>query len=360
MALRLMPTSRVWAYQCKINGRTWIRSTGQTDRKKAEKEVPRLRRLAQLLREQPNASLKLKAAIIDEVARIETDVSKNQAYRVSYALRNFLRFAGNVPLERITRQLVEKYQRKRLTEVSRGTTDKEITYLLRMLRLKGITIPKPPPKRGRVTEQRAFTSEEVRRFFSVCPDRLLPLYAMMLVTGARLAELVPSSQSTHVALLKTEVDLDARKVTIRSAKNRSGASGKVRVLPLPEDFLSLFEEQMRSLDGPHVFKPLANSSRDFDVILKRAGIPKVDALGRKATAHSFRHTYATLMAERTGHNPFVLKEILGHKRLSTTERYCHLTAPSLPISFKEITPLGPERGVGKGCRILEIEPETGT
>lgn len=106
-----------------------------------------------------------------------------------------------------------------------------------------------------------------------------------------------------------------------------------------------------------VFKPLANSSRDFDVILKRAGIPKVDALGRKATAHSFRNTYATLMAERTGHNPFVLKEILGHKCLSTTERYCHLTAPSLPISWQEITPLGQERGVGSWKSSLRQAPD---
>jgi len=360
MALRLMPKSKVWAYQCKINGKTWIRSTGQTDRKKAEKEIPRLRKLAQLLRERPNASPKLSKAIVEEVARIETDVSSSAAERVSYALRNFLEYAGDIFLERVTAQLVENYQRKRLQEAARATIEKEVGFLLRMLRQNGFSILKPSPKKGKVTEQRAFTPHEVQRFFAACPDRLKCLYALMLATGARLAEMVPSPRSSHVALLKSEVDLAALRVTIRSAKNRSGTVGKVRVLPLPAELVPLLERQMACVAGPHVFKPLPDSPRDFDLILKRAGIPKVNDLGQKVTAHCFRHTYATMMAEAIGQNPFVLKEILGHKRLSTTERYCHLTAPSLPLSWKEITPLGPERGVGSGCRILDIASETGT
>lgn len=176
----------------------------------------------------------------------------------------------------------------------------------------------------------------------------------MLATGARLAELVPSERSGHVALLKAEVDLAGRRVTIRSAKNRSGTEGKVRILPLPEELVPLLERQMALVDGPHVFGPLPNSPRDFALILKRAGIRKNDELGRKLTAHSFRHSYATLMAEATRHNPFVLKEILGHKRLSTTERYCHLEAPALAVPWKEITPFAGERGVGDGCRIFDV------
>ncbi|KPL08199.1 hypothetical protein AMJ85_08620, partial [candidate division BRC1 bacterium SM23_51] len=255
----------------------------------------------------------------------------------------------------------EQYQRKRLGEVSRGTTNKEIVYLLRLLRLNGFVVPKPFPKRGRATEQRAFTPDELQRFFKACPERLKPLYALMLATGARLAELVPSDQSTHVVLLKTEVDLAAKRIVIRSAKTRSNTPGKVRVLQIPEDLAPMLEKWMREVDGPHVFRPLPNSHRDFDCILRKAGIPKADELGRKVTAHSFRHTYATFMAEATGHNPFVLKEILGHKRLSMTERYCHPTAASLPPPLKTIGPLlDGETHVMGPCKILEIEPRSGT
>jgi len=355
MALRLMPKSKVWAYQCKTGGKTFCRSTGHADRRMAEREVPRLQKLARLLREQPNASLHLSKAIIEEVARIETDIGHGQAGRVSYALMNFHRFAGDIGLERITVDLVEQYQRKRLAEVSLATVTKELCFVLRMMRLRGFQIARPSSKRGRMTPQRAFAGEEIRAFFAACPARLRTLYVLMLVTGARLAELVPSPRSNHVPLRKSEVDLERRTISIRSAKGRLGVQGKVRTLPLPAEIVEPLRKQMASVDGPFVFQPLPNNPRDFDLILAEAGIKKLDELGHKLTAHSFRHTYATIMSEAIGHNAFLLKEILGHKQISMTERYCHPTAPAPSLPFGDISQLwSGERGVGKGCRIVDL------
>lgn len=39
--------------------------------------------------------------------------------------------------------------------------------------------------------------------------------------------------------------------------------------------------------------------------------------------HDLRHTYASV-AMKDGIDPFTLKEILGHKNLTTTLRYAHL------------------------------------
>ena len=170
------------------------------------------------------------------------------------------------------------------------------------------------------------------------------LCAMFLATGARLAEMVPSDVSSHKPLLKEEVDFERRCVLIRSAKTRSVDPVTARLLALPEDLIPMLEDQVARMEGPYAFEKRLNSSRDFDATLGRAGIEKIDTLGRKLTIHSLRHTYATLMAESIGHNPFVLKEILGHKRISTTEQYCHPTAPVITL------PLGlmPQKGGRKG------------
>ena len=105
MALRRKPGSRVWFYQCKIDGKTWSRSTGQTDKRKAFGEIPRLANLAELRRKQPRESLKLSNAIVREVDRVEEDVSANQAVRVSYGLMKFLGFADDLFLEEIDEPL---------------------------------------------------------------------------------------------------------------------------------------------------------------------------------------------------------------------------------------------------------------
>lgn len=67
------------------------------------------------------------------------------------------------------------------------------------------------------------------------------------------------------------------------------------------------------------------------------------------TAHSFRHTYATLAAQMVGNNLFLVKQILGHTQISTTDRYCHPIAPAIVINLAALD--------GKdGCQseILEI------
>lgn len=67
----------------------------------------------------------------------------------------------------------------------------------------------------------------------------------------------------------------------------------------------------------------------------------------EVTAHSFRHTFATLQASAVSQNPFLLKEILGHCQLSTTERYCHPRQMATVIDVTSFV-----GGVTPGC-----EPE---
>jgi site-specific recombinase XerD len=81
-----------------------------------------------------------------------------------------------------------------------------------------------------------------------------------------------------------------------------------------------------------VFTSNTNTARNFDVSVKRTGIAKVDPAGRKLLLHSFRHTYATVMAWQVQNNPHFLKSILGHGKITTTDRYCQVEPKVVPIS----------------------------
>lgn len=332
----LRKRGKYWHVQLKVNGKPWSRSTGETDKRRAEAKVAELERLAELHREQPSDCLKLKAAIVKEVDLAESDVSQAESDRVSDGLENFFSFIGHdILLEQITADVLEDYQRHRLKKASLATYNREMNYIVRMLKRYGFMVAKPKAKRGKKVKHRPFTSEELKKFFAHSgPNRML--FMTMLVTGARPAELVPSDRSSHVALLKEEIDQANCTIIIRNAKLKTGQEEKVRLVKVPEEFMQEMVAFARTVPGNHVF-PVRNGSlhTTFDRILKYAGIAKVNALGKKLTAHSFRHTYCTLMAKSVGHNPFVLMSMMGHAQITTSQIYCHavVSAEVIDTSF---------------------------
>ena len=68
--------------------------------------------------------------------------------------------------------------------------------------------------------------------------------------------------------------------------------------------------------------------------LKQAGLD-----GRGYSPHKLRHTAATLMYQHGGVDIRVLKEILGHENLGTTEIYTHVASPQVEAAIRN-NPLG--------------------
>ena len=98
-------------------------------------------------------------------------------------------------------------------------------------------------------------------------------------------------------------------------------TGKRRV-PLPREAHDILTELPRHPDNSYVFpgeKPhshIINLQKPWRRIRARAQLDDV-------RIHDLRHTYASV-AMQDGIDPFTLKEILGHKNLTTTLRYAHL------------------------------------
>lgn len=143
---------------------------------------------------------------------------------------------------------------------------------------------------------------------------------------------MPSERAENPALLKSEIDLEARIIRLRCGKRRSTDRNiRVRLVPIPWELLEPLHDQMDSTPGKHVFPPMCNVLRDFNAILERAGISKVDDIGRRVVPHSLRHPCATAIAPQVGNNPLILQKVRGHGSTKTTERYVHGVAPSDPL-----------------------------
>ena len=157
-------------------------------------------------------------------------------------------------------------------------------------------------------------------------------FLTLLATGARPAELFPSSRSTHVALLKKEIDPNTGTVTIRSAKQQPGQRGISTRVKVAKPLLEKVDSMAEAAPGPHVFSALPGLAHIFDKICMRAGIQKIDSLGQKLTAHSFRHTFGTMLAEQ-GASGFIIQNVMRHKDPKQTARYLERAATTAVIDI---------------------------
>jgi len=137
------------------------------------------------------------------------------------------------------------------------------------------------------------------------PYAVSAIYLLML-TGCRLGEILT---------LKWEF------VTFRHLELPDSKTGRRRI-PLPREASDIISALPRRDGNPYVilgeteFGHLVNLQKTWLRVRKKAGIEDV-------RMHDLRHTYASV-AVTNGVDPFMLKEIMGHKNLQTTLRYSHL------------------------------------
>jgi integrase/recombinase XerD len=125
---------------------------------------------------------------------------------------------------------------------------------------------------------------------------------------------------------------------------RDGKGGKDRMLPLPQMLLEELRRYWSFHQHPVLLFPNAGRGSNDEAAVKRrmkaaTGPMPHNSLQRllveareelnlpQATPHTLRHSYATHMIE-AGASLNLVQALLGHKNLSTTEIYLHLTLHS--------------------------------
>ena len=168
-----------------------------------------------------------------------------------------------------------------------------------------------------------FSRDELARLFAAARHLKARTFLMLAYgTGLRLSELC------HLRV--EHIDSHADRMCIRVEQ---GKGAKDRYVPLAEDVLELLRTWWRSAHPrTWLFAGVGDATRPIDTstaqhwyYLARDGA----GIAKRGGIHSLRHAYATHLLE-VGVDLHSLSQWMGHRHVSTTTRYLHLTRPDAP------------------------------
>lgn len=183
----------------------------------------------------------------------------------------------------------------------------------------------PTVKAARKKLPVTYSDEEIEKLLSLPPDdtvlglRDRAILALLYGTGIRASECS--------SLAEGDVDLDAGTITV------IGKGGHERCVPLNRRVthaMSLYRHHR----GPAMPRAPFFRSRRGNGMSRWAIYERVRSWGHRAriakrvSPHRLRHTFATHLV-RTGTNLVTIRDLLGHKQITSTQVYLHVTAEDL-------------------------------
>ena len=308
-----------------LTGQRVRKSTGTTDKKTAElilKEIEVKIAKGKFKFEElvPSRSL---SEFAEEY--LQNYSSHNKSYKTieieKQAFRNWIEIIGNNMISDITPRLVETYK----SELNKLFSSTTVNMRFRALRaafsiaVKWGYLDKNPFKGLKELPvntgdlPRYLKPQEIEKLFEVITDhRYRLIYELYLNTGGRLREVAN--------LTWGDIDLVKRALVFRHETKFN----KKRSITLNTRAIEIIKEiKSTSLDisseGKVVMFTPWQISKKFKYYVRKAGLPE------SITAHSLRHTYASLLV-MAGVDMYTVKELMGHSSLKVTERYSHLSS----------------------------------
>ncbi len=209
------------------------------------------------------------------------------------------------------------------------------------------TLHLPSPKQPQTLPQFLSVTEAtdlLERLKMLVDEKPSPLllrdYAMLellYATGIRVGELV--------TLRVDSVNLDTGFVRVM------GKGGRERLVPLGKAAIDALHrylaEDRPALDKGRGSPPLFLSRRGKglrrETVIRLVERYTQRLLDRKMSPHKLRHTFATHLLQG-GADLRSIQELLGHSRITTTQRYTHIVTPQLRNAYLAAHP----RAKGKG------------
>jgi len=224
---------------------------------------------------------------------------------------------GGRYLYEINQQMVEKFKAERMKEVSPARVNRNLACLKCMFNraiewgkakenpVKRIKMLKENNKRLRFLEK-----DECERLIKTCAQHIQPIVITALNTGMRKGEIL--------SLKWENVDLNRDIIYVLDTKN-----GEKREIPINRKLKEILAGIKQNPKGPYVFCKDYNGAPYQEVKTGFANAMEMCKI-ENFRFHDLRHTFASHLV-MSGIDLNTVRELLGHKSLTMTLRYAHLS-----------------------------------
>jgi len=253
------------------------------------------------------------------IEHVKTDKAPKTLENVERVFKHFEALFGDKSLSEFLPEDLEKYKTSRKGKVQDVTINNEIRTIKAAFqkavdwgRLKEHPFSKVKQIRVPEEDARPFTKGEFQKLCGVInDDSFLRIVKFAVLTGMRRGEILN--------LRWGNVDISKKKITIVSSGEYRVKHGKMRKIPMNEEVAGILEK-VKS-DSDYVFinkqkKPYKEGTvtKKFKGYIRKAKLPD------ELHFHSLRETFASWgMSEGISH--YAMKQLLGHKSVTTTEGY---------------------------------------
>ncbi len=346
--------SRIWWMEFVLNGDRIRKSTGETNKRKAEAFEAAYR--TQLLlgkigiepeqREERKAAPTFATAMSEFLAWSATrhNIAPSTTHRYKIASVSLLAYFGTKKVDTITAADINQYITKRLRQKSRttggtiapATVNRERTCLSRMFAFLRKPYGTSSPFNVQEGEEPSIayleednlvdnplSYEDEVRYLEACSPMLRDFATIMIDTGMRNSEVLN--------LLVSDIDIENGKLYVRTrqsepSKRRRRVKSKAsrRTLFLTERVKDILARRIFESDNGLIFAggkdgksnvPPVKLNNAHYAALRRSGV-------KRFRLYDLRHTFGTRQGE-IGTDPYALRDLLGHSGLDMLKRYVH-------------------------------------
>ena len=257
--------------------------------------------------------------------------SKNYLDSITLSFKQFISFCGDIPMNEIDTRTIDRFITSTFSRTQRGahhyyrTLKAAFNKAIEWNYIESNPFAKIKfPKLSKSFP--AFISEdELLIILTNTPYQYLrDIFTVGFYTGLRLGELINMKWNW--------VDLFQNQITVKCSNNFQTKSKKERNVPMSEKVKAILINRFNLAvhqPGEVVFYRIKGRKLHQETISKqfKQAVRKSN-LNEKIHFHTLRHSFASLLVQR-GVSLYVVKELLGHEDIATTQIYSHLQQQNL-------------------------------